>query len=305
AAREVIANANLRARLDAGADQRARAEVHALLESLLLGRRGEIESRLAGAAQVLSGQADAGDALSGLLPASQLAGLTPEEANTAVMNALAARAYQGGGALAAAQLTRPDQADRVRRVAPLIDAFSAAARARYTRWTVGAGVLAVVLLVLVVGFSRGLWRLGNVGLAVVAGSALGAWAFDALTRAAPDEAPLPLGAQAQGLSGALADGLPFALPPLPAAVPDTAGRDPARAGRRGLAAARRAPAPPLLPLSRRPGPVAAGEGGQRAVGVGQVLERLVGQRHAERPLRVRPHEVRREVERHALGVEGE
>lgn len=225
AAREVIANANLRARLDAGADQRARAEVHALLESLLLGRRVEIESRLAGAAQVLSGQADAGDALSGLLPASQLAGLTPEEANAAVMNALAARAYQGGGALAAAQLTRPDQADRVRRVAPLIDAFSAAARARYTRWTVGAGVLAVVLLVLVVGFSRGLWRLGNVGLAVVAGSALGAWAFDALRRTAPDEAPLPLGAQAQGLFGSLADGLRFALASLPAAVLDTAWRN--------------------------------------------------------------------------------
>src|SRR5690606_3441582 len=65
AARQVITNANLRSRLDAGADQRARAEVHALLESLLLGRRGEIETRLAGAAQVLAGQAESGDALSG------------------------------------------------------------------------------------------------------------------------------------------------------------------------------------------------------------------------------------------------
>ncbi len=225
AARQVITNANLRARLDQGVDQLARAEVHSLLQSLLLGRRGEIETRLAGAAQVLAGQADAGDALSGLLPASQLAGLSAEEANDAVMDALARRAHQGGGAIAAAQLTRQDQAQRVRGVAPLIDAFSAAARARYTRWTVGAGVLAAVLLVLVVGFSRGLWRLGNVGLAVVFGSALGAWAFDRLRRTVPDDAALPVGAQAQGLFAALADGVRFALASVPRAVIEIAWRN--------------------------------------------------------------------------------
>jgi hypothetical protein len=226
AARQVITNPNLRTRLVEGADQRARAEVHALLQSLLLGRRGEIEARLTGAAQVLAGEADpGGDALSGLLPASQLAGLSPEEANDAVMDALARRAHQGGGALAAAQLTRQDQAERVRGVAPVIDAFSAAARARYTRWTVGAGVLAAVLLVLVVGFSRGLWRLGNVGLAIVFGSALGAWAFDRLRRTVPDEAALPLGAQAQGLFAAVADGLRFALASVPRAVIEIAWRN--------------------------------------------------------------------------------
>jgi hypothetical protein len=225
AARDVITNANLRSRLDVGADQRARSVVHALLESLLLGRRGEIESRLSGAAQALAGQQEAGNALSGLLPASQLAGLTPEQANAAVLDALAARAYQGGGAIAAAQITRPDQSTRVRQVAPLIDAFSAAARARYTRWTVGAAVLALVLLVLVVGFSRGLWRLGNVGLAVAFGSALGAFAFDRLRSAVPDEAALPLGPQAQGLFASLADGLKFALAALPPAVLDIAWRN--------------------------------------------------------------------------------
>lgn len=225
AARSVITNANLRNRLDAGADQRARAEVHALLASLLLGRSGEIETRLAGAAQVLAGQSEADDALTGLLPASQLAGLSEEEANAAVMQALAERGYQGGGAIAAAQLTRQDQAERVRGVAPVIDAFSADARARYTRWTVGAGVLALVLLVLVVGFSRGLWRLGNVGLALVFGAAPFALLFDVLRRNLPDEAPLPLGAQAQGLFAALVDGVRYALAALPAAAFDLAWRN--------------------------------------------------------------------------------
>ncbi len=225
AARDVITNANLRTRLEQGVDSRARAEVHALLESLLLGRRGEIETRLAGAAQVLAGRAEAQDDLRGLLPASQLAGLSESEANAAVMSALAQRAYQGGGALAAAQLTRQEQAERVRGVAPLIDAFSQDARARYTRWTVGAGVLAAVLLVLLVGFSRGLWRLGNVGLALVFGAALGALVFNWLRGAVPADAPLPVGAQAQGLFGALADGARHALAALPQAALDLAWRN--------------------------------------------------------------------------------
>src|SRR5690606_4231604 len=129
AAADVITNANLNARLEAGVTA-ATAEVHELLVSLLLGRHAEIQARLDEAAQVLAGQPEeSADSLRGLLPASQLAGLSDEEANAAVMDALAERAYQGGAALAAAQLTRSEQADRVRRVAPVIDAFSADARA--------------------------------------------------------------------------------------------------------------------------------------------------------------------------------
>ncbi len=225
AAAAVITNSNLAARLDPGVNA-ATAEVHELLESLLLGRRGEIQARLDEAAQVLAGQPEeAADSLRGLLPASQLAGLSDEEANAAVMRALAERAYQGGGALAAAQLTRPEQAQKVRGVAPVIDAFSAEARARYTRWTAFAGVLGVLLLVLLVGFSRGLWRVGNVGLAVLFGAALGALLFDRLRRFAPDEAPLPAGAQVQGLFAALWDGVRHALAVLPAVLIDLAWRN--------------------------------------------------------------------------------
>src|SRR5690606_10962481 len=142
-----------------------------LLETLLLGRETEIADRLAEAAQIAAGEQTDSGALSGLLPASQLAGLSPEEANAAVLDALAERAYDGGSSLAAAQLTNPEQASRVRGVAPLIDAFSAQARSRYTTWLIFTAVLAVLLLALVVGFSRGLLRLSNPGLAIALGAA--------------------------------------------------------------------------------------------------------------------------------------
>ncbi len=225
AAAAVITNPNLSARLQAGVDA-ATAEVHQLLESLLLGRQAEIQARLDEAAQVLAGQPETEtDSLRGLLPASQLAGLSEAEANAAVMTALAERAYQGGAALAAAQLTRAEQADKVRGVAPLIDAFTAEARARYTRWTAFAGVLAALLLVLLVGFSRGLWRVGNVGLAVLFGAGLGAFLFDRLRRFAPDEAPLPSGAQVQGLFASVWDGIRHAVAVLPDALIELAWRN--------------------------------------------------------------------------------
>lgn len=225
AAAAVITNPNLSARLQAGVDA-ATAEVHQLLESLLLGRQAEIQARLDEAAQVLAGQPETEtDSLRGLLPASQLAGLSEAEANAAVMTALAERAYQGGAALAAAQLTRAEQADKVRGVAPLIDAFTAEARARYTRWTAFAGVLAALLLVLLVGFSRGLWRVGNVGLAVLFGAGLGAFLFDRLRRFAPDVAPLPSGAQVQGLFASVWDGIRHAVAVLPDALIELAWRN--------------------------------------------------------------------------------
>ena len=171
--------------------------------------------RLAEAAQVLAGEETTSDALSGLLPASQLAGLSPEEANAAVLDALAQRAYQGGSVLAAAQLTTPEQSARVRGVAPLIDAFSAQARSRYTTWLVFTGALAVVLLGLVVGFSRGLMRLSNAGLAILLGAAAGAFVFDRARRLLPEEASLPAGPLVQGVFSALSGTLAYIATALP------------------------------------------------------------------------------------------
>jgi len=215
AALALVTNANLRARLDAGVNSVARARIHSLVETLLLSRATEIDERLAEAAQIAAGEQTDSGALSGLLPASQLAGLSPEEANAAVLDALAERAYDGGSALAAAQLTSPDQAARVRSVAPLIDAFSAQARARYTTWLIFTGVLAVLLLALVVGFSRGLLRLSNPGVAIALGAASGALLFEIARRTVPQEAALPSGPLVQGVFSSLSGTLAYIVTTLP------------------------------------------------------------------------------------------
>ncbi|HZJ09314.1 MAG TPA: hypothetical protein VFD39_06430 [Trueperaceae bacterium] len=218
AALALVTNSNLRARLNAGVNSRARAEIHGLLVALLLGRSTEIAGRLDEAARVLAGDETESDALSGLLPASQLAGLSPEEADAAVLDALAERAYDGGSTLAAAQLTNPEQGERVRGVAPLIDAFTAQARTRYTTWLILTGVLAVLLLGLVIGFSRGLMRLSNAGIAIVLGAAAGAFLFDRARRLLPEDAALPAGPLVQGVFSALSGTLAYIVTALPGDV---------------------------------------------------------------------------------------
>lgn len=216
AALELVTNVNLRTRLERGVTTVARAQVHELFATMLLGRTGELSTRLQEAQAVLAGEETESDALSGLLPASQLAGLTPEQANEAVLDALAERAYEGGSALAAAQLTRPEQAERVRQVGPLIDGYTAAAHQRYRTYTWLAGVVALLMLVLVVGFSRGALRLVNAGIAIAAGAAPGALLFDVLRRTLPETAPMPAGAQAQGVFGTLFGLVRYAAAELPA-----------------------------------------------------------------------------------------
>jgi hypothetical protein len=215
AALALVTNANLQARLQDGAGVDARASIHQLLVAILAGRSDEMAARLAEANAVLAGEQTEDDTLAGLLPASQLAGLSPEQANEAVLDALAQRAYQGGGDLAAAQMTRPEQAARLRGVAPLIDGYSAAAQGRYRTWTVASGVLALVFLVLVVGFSRGLTRVSNPGIAIALGAAAGAILFEVARRNLPVETTLPAGAQVQGVFAALAGLISYAATVLP------------------------------------------------------------------------------------------
>lgn len=215
AAMALVTNANLQARLQDGAGVDARATTHQLLVAILTGRSDQMVARLAEANAVLAGEQSEGDALTGLLPASQLAGLSPEQANDAVLDALAQRAYQGGGELAAAQMTRPEQATRLRGVAPLIDGYTAAAQSRYRTWTVASGVLALVFLVLVVGFSRGLTRVSNPGIAIALGAAAGAILFEVAHRNLPVDSALPAGAQVQGVFAALSGLVSYAATVLP------------------------------------------------------------------------------------------
>ncbi len=222
----LVTNQNLGTRLQTGVDVVARSQIHQLFGSLIGGRAGELESRLSEARAVAAGQAESDTSgLSGLLPASQLAGLTPEQANEAVLDALAQRAYQGGSSIAAAQLTRPEQATKVRGVGDIIDAFSAQAHGRYTGWTTLAGVIALLLAALLVGFSRGAQRLVNLGLAVAVAVAPGAWLFSRVESWLPQVASLPAGAQAQGVFGATFGLLGFAYAQVPDEVVGLAARN--------------------------------------------------------------------------------
>lgn len=199
----LITNDNLRARLTSGVDTVARARLHELFSTMLTGSEAEVESRLAEAKAALAGDEAQDDSLAGLLPASEIAGLSSEQAEERVLEALAERAWRGGGELAAAQLTRQEQVERVAAAAPVLDLFSSRAHGRYLTWSWLAGLAALLFAVLLIGFSRGMLRLVNPGVALLIGAGLGALALYRLDAALPAAAGLPLGAGAQGVFAAL------------------------------------------------------------------------------------------------------
>lgn len=212
----LITNDNLRTRLTRGVDTVARARLHELFTTMLMGSEAEMESRLAEAKAALAGSEQESDSLTSLLPASELAGLSPAQAEERVLEALAERAWRGGGALAAAQLTRSEQVERVSAAAPVLDLFSADANRRYLLWTWLAGLAALLLVVLLVAGSRGMLRLVNPGLALLLGAGLGALAIYRLDQTLPAAAGLPAGAGAQGVFAALGGLFAHAVRSLPA-----------------------------------------------------------------------------------------
>lgn len=212
----VVTNENVRGRLTSGVNNAARARLHELFTTMLAANAAVVEGRLAEARAVLAGDAETEEeALAGLLPAAELAGLSEAEAEERVLAALAERAWQGGGSLAAAQLTRQDQAERVSAAAPVLDRFSARAHGRYLTYSWLAGLGALLFAVLLVGFSRGLLRLMNPGVALTLGAGLGALGFYRLDALLPAADSLPAGAAAQGVYAALADLFAFGVRALP------------------------------------------------------------------------------------------
>lgn len=214
ATREKITNPNLLARYDEAVDSTIPARLHEFYATLLLGRTDRIASRLDEAKGVLAGTPDDVDDLSGLLPASQLAGLSPEQANEAVVDALARQSYDRGSQAVLNLMTRPDQASKMRSVAPLLDAFGASAHNRYLTWTYLAGALALVFMLLLVAFSSGMARLLNAGIVVVIAAVGGFFAFDRLAAwGTPQAVPTPL--PQQGVLGGLGSWARYAAGTLP------------------------------------------------------------------------------------------
>lgn len=216
ATRQKVVNTNLRARFDEALRGPVPSSLHQLFAAILLGRQDAIASRLAEAKAVLKGEERKTANLQGLLPASKLAGLSPQKADAVVLSALAERSYQQGASGILALMTRSDQRAKVQRIAPLLDAFSSAAHARYLAWTWLAGVLALLFLVVVMVTTSGLLRLVYAGIAVALGAAGGAWFFDRAGSLGPGSAT-PQTALAQfGVLGGLGSGIRYvagALPP--------------------------------------------------------------------------------------------
>ncbi len=214
ATRQKITNSNLLARFDEATTGGVPASLHQLFGTLLVGRSDTIASRLDEAKAVLAGTQTQSDTLSGLLPSSQLAGLTTEQANAAALDALAERAYQGGSQTVATLLTRQDQRTKVLRVSGLIDAFSVAAHNRYLTWTWLAGALSLLFLVLLVGFSSGMARLVNAGVALALAAVAGTLVFTRLGTFADAQPTLPT-VQQQGVFGSLRALAAYAAAALP------------------------------------------------------------------------------------------
>lgn len=216
ATQQKVVNSNLRVRFDDALSGAVPKSLHALYVTIFTGQRDAIASRLSEAKAVLQGAQGKSDGLQGLLPASQLAGLSPEQADAAVLDALAKRAFEAGTDNVVTLMTRNDQKTKVSRVAPALNAFTAGAHRRYLAWTWIAGILALLFLTVLLATSAGLVRLVYAGLAVAASAAGGAWLFGRLAGlGAPDAAPQAALAQ-YGVLGGLASTARYVVHALPA-----------------------------------------------------------------------------------------
>jgi hypothetical protein len=181
ATRQKVVNSNLRARFDQALQQGVPASLHGFYAMLFLGHRDAIASRLAEAKAAIQGNQQKSESLAGLLPASQLAGLSQQQANAAVLDALAKRSYEQGPGAIVSLMTRNDQKTKVQHVARLLTAFSAGAHRRYLAWTWLTGAVALLFLIVLLATTPGLQRLVYAGIAVALGAAGGSYAFSRMT----------------------------------------------------------------------------------------------------------------------------
>lgn len=218
ATQQKVVNTNLRTRFDQALQGSVPRSLHSFYGTLFRGRQDAIASRLSEAKAAVQGDRQKSGSLAGLLPASQLAGLSQQQADSAVLDALAQRSYDQGSSAIVALMTRGDQKTKVERVAPILDAFSSSAHGRYTTWTWLAGALSLLFLIVLLVTSAGLQRLAYAGFAVALGAAGGTYLFHRLASLHAAAAP-PQAALAQfGVLGGLAAGARYVATSLPADV---------------------------------------------------------------------------------------
>jgi glycosyltransferase A (GT-A) superfamily protein (DUF2064 family) len=222
AARELVSNSNLLARLQSAANGPVRERLQELLLALLLPREELLGERLELARSALRARAANVPVALAVVDSEELAGLDTRQANDLVLRRLAERAYEGGSAAVTGALTEAGQVDRAVGASRLIDALSARAHGRYLRLTWLLGLAVAAFAVALALLSRGWGRLANAGAALTLTAAAGALLFTRLAGlfAASEDAPLPEGMAVEGIAvagvfGQLAQLLAFVAAGLP------------------------------------------------------------------------------------------
>jgi hypothetical protein len=217
AARELVSNSNLLARLESAANGPVTERLQELLLAPLFPREEMLGERLELARTMLQARAADEPVALAVADPEELAGLDTRQANALVLQRLAERAYDGGTLTVADALTEAGQADRVIRARRLIDALSARAHGQYLRlaWLLGLAVAALVIALVLL--SRGWGRLANTGAALTLTAAAGALLFTRLAGLFPgaEDAALPEGTAVAGVFGQLAQLLAFVATSLP------------------------------------------------------------------------------------------
>jgi hypothetical protein len=217
AARELVSNPNLLARLESAANGAAAPSLEELLSVVLLPREEFLDERLDRAREALRAQ-EAGETSSlALVGGDELAGMDGEQANELVLRRLAERAHEGGSAALADALAETEQVARVEQASGLIDTLSRRSRGGYLRLTWLLGVAAVLLLTALASLSRGWGKLANTGAALALAALGGVLLLTRLAGLFPrsDTVALPEGPAAAGTFGHLAQVLAFVTGSLP------------------------------------------------------------------------------------------
>lgn len=197
AALELVTNPNVSAALQGAVDGPVWADLHAAFESVLSAYHGEIVARLEDARAVHQGDAAPDDPWAGVVDEAEVAALSPADAEERALQVLALRTVASGASGVLELLQDPGARDRVASAAPLLDAVSRSASARYRTWSILAGVLALLAAAVLVATASGTGRVWWPGLALVIAAAPG-WALARVWRGVEPVGAYPAGPAVDG-----------------------------------------------------------------------------------------------------------
>lgn len=176
AAEAAVANAQLSQALAAALDGPVPDAWQVALDAALRDRDAALDERLTALRAVAADAEPTPDPRGALPVPADLAGLPPEEARAATLEALAERSYEAGPSALGAALADPLARARVDRADWTFEATDAAAHGRYRLWSGVFGVVGVLLLAIAALAATGYARAWVPGLAIAAAGAP-LWAF--------------------------------------------------------------------------------------------------------------------------------